>query len=83
MSRGVLIEVKYPHYIYTLTIFNKKHKNKSKNKNKTKTGRHKDSAVPFLQRLLNKDENHDLAIARSSSSRADPGLRVAFKCLNV
>ena len=30
-----------------------------------------------------KDENHDLAIARSSSSRADPGLRVAFKCLNV
>ena len=28
-------------------------------------------------------ENHDLAIARSSSSRADPGLRVAFKCLNV
>ena len=30
-----------------------------------------------------KYENHDLAIARSSSSRADPGLRVAFKCLNV
>ena len=29
------------------------------------------------------NENHDLAIARSSSSRADPGLRVAFKCLNV
>ena len=28
-------------------------------------------------------ENHDLAIARSSSSRADPGLKVAFKCLNV
>ena len=28
-------------------------------------------------------ENHDLAIARSSSSHADPGLRVAFKCLNV
>ena len=28
-------------------------------------------------------ENHDLAIARSSSSRADPGLRVAFKCLNI
>ena len=28
-------------------------------------------------------ENHDLAIARSSYSRADPGLRVAFKCLNV
>ena len=25
----------------------------------------------------------DLAIARSSSSRADSGLRVAFKCLNV
>ena len=32
---------------------------------------------------LNIYENHDLAIARSSSSRADPGLRVAFKCLNV
>ena len=29
------------------------------------------------------NENHDLAIARSSSSHADPGLRVAFKCLNV
>ena len=28
-------------------------------------------------------ENHDLAIARSSSSHADSGLRVAFKCLNV
>ena len=28
-------------------------------------------------------ENHDLAIARSSSSRADPGLRVAFKCSNI
>ena len=28
-------------------------------------------------------ENHDLAIARSSSSRADPRLGVAFKCLNV
>ena len=28
-------------------------------------------------------ENHDLAIARSSSSPDDPGLRVAFKCLNV
>ena len=28
-------------------------------------------------------ENHDLAIARSSSSRANPGLRLAFKCLNV
>ena len=28
-------------------------------------------------------ENHDLAIARSSSSRADSGLSVAFKCLNV
>ena len=25
-------------------------------------------------------ENHDLAIARSSSSCADTGLRVAFKC---
>ena len=33
---------------------------------------------------LIKYENHDLAIARSSSSRADPGLRVvAFKFLNV
>ena len=29
------------------------------------------------------NENHDLAIARSSSSRADPGLRVAFKYLNI
>ena len=29
------------------------------------------------------NENHDLAIARSSSSCADPGLRVAFKCLNI
>ena len=29
------------------------------------------------------NENHDLAIARSTSSRADPGLRVAFKCLNI
>ncbi len=29
------------------------------------------------------DENHDLAIARSCSSHADPGLTVAFKCLNV
>ena len=28
-------------------------------------------------------ENHDLAITRSSSSLADPGLRVAFKCLNT
>ena len=28
-------------------------------------------------------ENHDLAIEGSSSSRADPGLRVAFECLNV
>ena len=27
------------------------------------------------------DENHDLAIASSSCSRADLGLRVAFKCL--
>ena len=30
-----------------------------------------------------RNENHDLANARSSSSRADPGLRVAFKCLNI
>ena len=28
------------------------------------------------------DENHDLAVARSSS-HADPGLRVAFKCLKI
>ena len=34
------------------------------------------------QEILN-HENHDLAIARSSSSRADPGLRMAFKYLNV
>ena len=34
-------------------------------------------------RVFYVDENHDLAIASSSSSRADPGLRVAFKCLNV
>ena len=33
--------------------------------------------------LLYLYENHDLAIARSSSSHADFGLRVAFKCLNV
>ena len=33
--------------------------------------------------ILINNENHDLAIARSSSSRADPGLRVAVKCLNV
>ena len=26
---------------------------------------------------------NDIAIAMSYSSRADPGLRVAFKCLNV
>ena len=26
-------------------------------------------------------ENHDIAIARSSSSCADPRLKVAFKCL--
>ena len=32
---------------------------------------------------FNIDENHDLAIARSSSSRADSGLRIAFKCLNI
>ena len=29
------------------------------------------------------NENHDLAMARSSSSRADPRLRVAFKYLNT
>ena len=33
--------------------------------------------------LYNVNENHDLAIARSTSSYADPGLRVAFKCLNI
>ena len=38
-----------------------------------------DRAVPSI----NYNENHDLATARSSSSRADPGLRVAFKCLNI
>ena len=32
---------------------------------------------------ININENHDLAIARSSFSCADPGLREAFKCLNV
>ena len=37
--------------------------------------------VYFLKNI--QYENHDLAIARSSSSRADPGHRVAFKCLNV
>ena len=41
------------------------------------------SAIIQLERHLEINENHDLAIARSSSSRADPGLRVAFKCLNV
>ena len=35
--------------------------------------------MPMSQ--LRVDENHDLAIARSSSSHAEPGLRVAFKCL--
>ena len=34
-----------------------------------------------LERQLEINENHDLAIARSSSSHADTGLRVAFKCL--
>ena len=29
------------------------------------------------------NENHDIAIARSSSSPADPGLKMAFKYLNV
>ena len=38
--------------------------------------------VSFDQRFY-LNENHDLAIARDSSSRADSGLRVAFKCLNV
>ena len=36
----------------------------------------------FCQKII-LNENHDLAIARSSSSRVDPGLRVAFKCLNI
>ena len=30
-------------------------------------------------RISYMDENHDLAIARSSSSCADPGMRVAFE----
>ena len=37
----------------------------------------------FICLRIYKYENHNLAIARSSSSRADPGLRVAVKCLNV
>ena len=39
------------------------------------------SKLNLLDFLINK--NHDLAIARPSSSRADPRLRVAFKCLNI
>ena len=35
------------------------------------------------QEEIIQNENYNLAIARSSSSRADPGLRVAFECLNV
>ena len=43
-----------------------------------------DETAKGLEMLSNYiDENHDLAVARSSSSRADPGQRVAFKCLNV
>ena len=41
------------------------------------------SHVMLRHWLYKEYENHDLAIARSSSSRADPGLRVAFKCLNI
>ena len=36
--------------------------------------------LSFHPILVNK--NHDLVIEGSSSSPADPGLRVAFKCLN-
>ena len=32
---------------------------------------------------FNETRINDIAIAMSYSSRADPGLRVAFKCLNV
>ena len=39
--------------------------------------------MKFHEVRIFRNENHDLANARSSSSRADPGLRVAFKCLNV
>ena len=34
-------------------------------------------------RKYDKTRINDIAIAMSYSSRADPGLRVAFKCLNV
>ena len=37
------------------------------------------SVIIQLERHLEINENHDLAIARSSSSLADTGLRVAFK----
>ena len=37
----------------------------------------------IIQLQILENENHDLANARSSSSRADPGLRVAFKYLNI
>ena len=43
----------------------------------------KDGKTIRIAHALYVNENHDLAIARSSSSRANPGLRVAFKCLNV
>ena len=38
--------------------------------------------VSFSGKFI-QDENHDLAIARSSSSHADSGLRIGFKYLNV
>ena len=41
--------------------------------------------VAFLYRIdieIYIDQNHDLAIAKSSSSQGDPGLGVTFKCLN-
>ena len=43
----------------------------------------KDKKCHHLPSELFLHENHDLAIARSSTYCADPGLRVAFKCLNV
>ena len=34
-----------------------------------------------MNATFRQDENHDLSITMSSSSQADPGLGVAFKCL--
>ena len=50
---------------------------------KKKLDKEKDFVHVYLHDWIIVDENHDLAIARSSSSHADPGLTVAFKCLNV